>query len=280
MKKILFAFTATILLFSSCKLFVETPEIGLLLEKRFKNKLYKDFDTAAYNQVFAKHLDSISKGLPNAAVLKSFYQAKNQNPDWVTRFYFNGELDSLQNYISRSKAHGYNPAIFENEKLKALLESLTVNKFKSILDVYPVVADLELTAASSAIKYYNFVNFGSLNPRKIFTRYFIPVKRPDSTSTRSVLETKSILGLIKQIQPTSEAYTVLQKALASYEVMPSKDQAIKTVLVNMERQRWKLPELGEEYIEVNIPDFSLTWFNKKDTLSHMNVCVGGKREDD
>ena len=280
LKKILFAFTATILLFSSCKLFVETPEIGLLLEKRFKNKLYKDFDTAAYNQVFAKHLDSISKGLPNAAVLKSFYQAKNQNPDWVTRFYFNGELDSLQNYISRSKAHGYNPAIFENEKLKALLESLTENKFKSILDVYPVVADLELTAASSAIKYYNFVNFGSLNPRKIFTRYYIPVKRPDSTSTRSVLETKSILGLIKQIQPTSEAYTVLQKALASYEVMPSKDQAIKTVLVNMERQRWKLPELGEEYIEVNIPDFSLTWFNKKDTLSHMNVCVGGKREDD
>lgn len=48
----------------------------------------------------------------------------------------------------------------------------------------------------------------------------------------------------------------------------------------MERLRWKLPDLGEEYVEVNIPDFSLTWFNKQDTLSHMKVCVGGAREKD
>ncbi|MEJ7558798.1 MAG: L,D-transpeptidase family protein [Pedobacter sp.] len=281
MKKLLFALTAIILSLSSCKWFVETPEIGLLLEKRFKNKLYKDFDTAVYNQVFLNHFDSVSKELPNSSRLKSFYKINNQNPDWVTRFYFDGELDSLQHYISNSRVHGYNPEIFNNEKLKGILQELAENKFKSINEVYPVIADLELTAATSAIKYYNFVNFGSLNPRRLLNRYYIPVVRPDSLSTMNVLHTKSLTSLLQDVQPKAEAYTVLQQALARYEQSPSKDQPAKrTILVNMERQRWKLPKLGEEYVEVNIPDFSLTWFDKKDTLSHMKVCVGGRREDD
>jgi murein L,D-transpeptidase YcbB/YkuD len=43
--------------------------------------------------------------------------------------------------------------------------------------------------------------------------------------------------------------------------------------------RWQLPIKTEETVLVNIPDFSLTWFSKQDTLTHMNVCVGGKREE-
>lgn len=281
LKKILLASTVFVLLLSSCKWFRQTPEIGLLLEKRFKNKLYKDFDTAAYNKVFTEHFYSVSKELPNLKILKAFYQAENQHPVWIQKFYFNGELDSLNSYISRSKVHGYNPKIFNSEKLDSLLKTLGANQFKDISEVYPIIADLELTATESAIKYYNFVNFGSLNPRKLFTRYYIPVKRPDSTSMMGVLNTMNLTSLLTEIQPTTETYTVLQKALTNYELLPSKDpHAIMTVLVNMERQRWKLPELGDEYVEVNIPDFSLTWFNKKDTLSHMNVCVGGKREND
>ncbi|MBC7566805.1 MAG: L,D-transpeptidase family protein [Pedobacter sp.] len=281
LKKILLISTVVLLLLSSCKWFRQTPEIGLLLEKRFKNKLYKDFDTAAYNQVFIEHFDSVSKELSNVKILKAFYQVESQRPVWIQKFYFNGELDSLNNYISRSRVHGYNPKIFNSEKLDLLLKTLGANQFKDISEVYPIIADLELTATGSAIKYYNFVNFGSLNPRKLFTRYYIPVKRPDSTSIMVVLNTKNLTNLLKEIQPTTRSYILLQKALASFKLLSSKDpRAIMTVLVNMERQRWKLPKLGDEYVEVNIPDFSLTWFNKNDTLSHMNVCVGGKREDD
>ena len=53
---------------------------------------------------------------------------------------------------------------------------------------------------------------------------------------------------------------------------------IKILLVNMERLRWKLPDKGDEYIRVNIPDFTLTWVDGKDTVSYMKVCVGEKRE--
>ena len=280
LKKLLLVFTLFLLILSSCKWFKETPEIGLLLEKRFNNKLFKEFDTAAYNQVFVQHFDSVAKDLANVKILRAFYQSNNQSPEWVTKFYFNGEIDSLLSYISRSKAHGYNPKVFNQDKLEGLIQKLNANNFKSVDEVYPVIADLELTASGSAIKYYNFLNFGSVNPRVLINRYFIPVKRPDSSSTMNVIKTDHLATLLRDIQPKSDSYLVLQRSLANYQEAPTKDQRfIKTVLVNMERQRWKLPELGEEYVEVNIPDFSLTWFNKKDTLSHMNVCVGGKRED-
>ena len=42
----------------------------------------------------------------------------------------------------------------------------------------------------------------------------------------------------------------------------------------MERLRWKIPQKGAEYVEVNIPDFALTWFKDGDTLSRMKVVVG------
>jgi murein L,D-transpeptidase YcbB/YkuD len=279
LKKLLLVFSFLIVVLSSCNWSKETPEIGLLLEKRFKNKIFKSFDTAAYNQIFRQHFESQAKNLNNVKILKEFYDQHQGNPEWVSRFYFNGGLDTLGSYIGRSNVHGFNPEIFNQDKLGALLAQLDQNKFKTVEEVYPLIADLELTAVSSSIKYYNFVNFGSLNPRKIYTRYYIPVKRPDLETTTKVLNTKDLSGLLQTIQPKSESYVALQKALANYKRFPTKDQRIITsILVNMERQRWKLPALGDEYVEVNIPDFSLTWFNKKDTLSHMNVCVGGKRE--
>ncbi|RZK76659.1 MAG: L,D-transpeptidase [Pedobacter sp.] len=243
--------------------------------------MYKSFDTLAYNKVFRQHFENETKNLTNVKILKAFYKANNDSPDWVSRFYFNGELDSLKAYIGRSSLHGFDPKNFQSEKLSSLLQQLDKNQFKTIEEVYPLIADLELTSVSAALKYYNFVNFGSLNPRKLLTRYYIPVKRPDSASSINLLATKDLAKLLKDIQPHSDSYLVLQKALADYKRFPTKDQrAFKAIMVNMERQRWKLPELGEEYVEVNIPDFSLTWFDKKDTLSHMNVCVGGKREND
>ncbi len=265
----------------SCNWFRKTPAIGLILEKHFNNKLYKEFDTSVYNQVFIRYLDSVSVTLPNSKLIKAFYIDHAYTPEFVSKFYSNGNLDSLQLYISHSKQHGYNPELFSVKKLSALLVKLNQSKLKNIEEVYPIIAALELTAVTSTIKYHNFIYFGSVNPRKLFTRYYIPVERPDDASTSKVLNTKDLAGLLQSIQPRKVAYVTLQHAFDRYEQATVKDQqAIKTILVNMERQRWRIPDLGDEYVEVNIPDFSLTWFNKGDTLSHMNVCVGGKRDDD
>jgi hypothetical protein len=266
---------------NACNWFKETPEIGLVLAEHFGNKLYKKFDTAEYNVIFKRHFDSLQSKFSNPHTFKTYYLSKNNEPWLVTKYFANGELDTLKNYIGRSELHGFNPEVFGYKKLKMLLDELAANKFKSIAQVYPVVADLELNAAESLIKYNNFVYYGSLNPRKLLSRYYVPVKRPDSASMSAVLATNDLGKLLVDIQPNSDSYKDLQHEMLNYEQKGNKDEpALKTIKVNMERLRWKLPDLGEEYVEVNIPDFSLTWFKKQDTLSHMKVCVGGAREKD
>jgi murein L,D-transpeptidase YcbB/YkuD len=266
------------LLLQACGWFRETPEIGLVLTEHFKDKLYKKFDTLAYVQVFDRHFDSLSKDLSNPNTIRSFYQQHQDNPEFVTRHYINGELDTLINYISKSREHGFNPEYFGLDKLKALKNKLDANEFKSIEEVYPTIAALEIQAASSLVKYHNLVNYGSLNPRRILNRYYINVERPDSVKILKVLATPDLAGLLKTIQPASLQYKAFQKELAKLQATKGEEAKLKTVLVNMERLRWKLPAAGEEYVEVNIPDFSLTWFKEGDTLSHMKVCVGAKRE--
>lgn len=279
MKKLFLLLIPLCLLFNACNWFKETPEVGLKLAAHFDNKLYNKFDTAEYNVIFKRHFDSLKRNFSNPNTLKAYYEHHNSEPSLVTRFFADGALDTLKNYISRSEQHGFNPKIFGYKKLKALLEELSANKFKDIAEVYPVVADLELNAAESLIKYNNFVNYGALNPRKLLSRYYVPIKRPDSASMTAVLATHDLEKLLAEIQPSSSQYKALQAAMLNRAYKRSPEQ-LKAILVNMERMRWKLPDLGDEHVEVNIPDFSLTWFSGQDTLSHMKVCVGGAREKD
>ncbi|CAM4389700.1 L,D-transpeptidase catalytic domain [Pedobacter westerhofensis] len=281
MKKVLYLLLTFSVLLSACNWFKTTPEVGLVLSKHFNDKLYKDFDTAAYNVVFNRHFDSLKSTLSNPKVIGSYYSAQEHRTDLVTRFFTNGELDTLKNYISASTSHGFNPEIFRYTALNALLSKLSAHQFKSIADVYPVIADLELTAAASLLKYDTFIGYGSIIPRKVLNRYYVSTIRPDSASMLKVLESKSLAQLLRSIQPAGEDYLSLERELANLKKSPSVNAAaIKAIEVNMERLRWKIAGIGDEYVEVNIPDFSLTWFSHQDTVTHMKVCVGGRREKD
>ncbi|WP_354332414.1 L,D-transpeptidase family protein [Pedobacter sp. CG_S7] len=279
MKRIIGILLLLSLVLQACNWFKETPETGLVLAGHFNNKLYKAFDTAAYNQVFTLHFDANKKDLSNPNTIGSFYQNREFSPEFITHHYVNGDLDTLINYISRSRQHGFNPEYFGYQRLLQLKETLDANGFQTIAEAYPVLADLEIQAAESLVKYYSLVYFGSLNPQKLLSRYYITVKRPDSAGLIKVLSTPDLASFLKEIQPVSDQYLAFQKELIKVQSVKGAEEKLKTILVNMERLRWKLPERGEEYVEVNIPDFSLTWFKDQDTLSHMKVCVGKKRED-
>ncbi|GGI23912.1 hypothetical protein GCM10008119_10030 [Pedobacter mendelii] len=245
------------------------------MAEHFNNKIYKDFDTVAYDSVFVKTIDSLSDNFINPKTIKAFYAANINAPKLVTKFYVNGQLDSLTNYLENSTAHGFNPKIFKTDEIKNLLQELSTNKFKNVEESYPIIAKLEILSANAYLNYSNFLKFGLVNPRNIFSRYYIRVKRPDSLGMTNLLGSVSLLDTLRAIQPKLAQYKGLQSAYLKANSEAEK----RTLLLNMERFRWKMPETGDNYIQVNIADFKLTWFDKQDTVISMKVCVGGKRED-
>ena len=274
LKNLRFLIIPFIICVSACNWFKSPPEIGKVLSEHFKNKIYKDFDTVAYDSIFVKTLDSLSKGFINPKTVRAFYDENHREPRLVTKFYTNGELDSLTAYLENSKVHGFNPQIFKVDQIKALLKELSDNQFTKVEDTYPVIAKLEALSANAYLNYNNFLKYGVVNPRNIFSRYYIKVKRPDSAGMIRLLASESILDTLRAVQPSSAQYKGLQRAYLA----ASTENEKRILLLNMERFRWKMPETGSNYVQVNIPDFKLTWFDKADTVISMKVCVGGKRE--
>jgi len=270
-----------VLFLSACEWFKPKPEIGMTLAAHFNDKRYKKFDTAAYNVVFRAKLDAWEGRLSNPKVTRAYYEAHEFKPELVTRFYPSGALDRLRDAAGKSREDGFNPEVFKAAALTELLKKLDGNTFKRLEDIYPVIAELELTSADAILKYHTFMRYGGVNPRKYFNRYYIEVKRPDSLQLDSVLQRADLPGLLKDAQQASPAYLALKQALAFYRDSLRTDDhpLIRTLKVNMERQRWQLPLQAEEMVRVNIPDFSLTWFKNMDTLAYMKVCVGAKREE-
>ena len=265
--------------FSACNWFKEKPEIAVVLSEHFDNKLYNKFDTAVYLPIFKAKLEEQRKGFLNPKLITAFYEKNEYLPQLVTKFYVNGQLDTLKAFIVASKADGFNPEIFNLANYEKQLQTLNKNQFKKIDEVYDLIADLELNTAYVLNKYTNFMAYGSINPRNFFNRFYIPVKRPDSLTMDSVLHTENLVETLKSVQPTDKSYLQLKRALASYQANSGEaSSTINTIKMNLERMRWRLPKKTEELVVVNIPDFKLTWFKQDDTLASMNVCVGAKRE--
>lgn len=278
-KTLLFIVSCSLL--SACSWFKSKPEIALVLAEHFDNKLYKQFDTTEYRLVFDQKWEELSKDLAHPKVTKAFYQHHDYRPLLVTRFFVNGALDSLYTYLESSKTDGFNPNIFGTSEIGGLIGKLSANRFKKIEEVYPVIAELELQSANALLKYSSFVKYGSVNPRRIFNRYYINLKRSDSLSLDSTLNTPDMVAVLRNSQQQSDDYRGLKQALAQYRdsLKNENHPAITTIKLNMERMRWQLPIQTDEKVLVNIPDFKLTWLRQRDTLVRMNVCVGGKREE-
>ncbi|MGY3052292.1 murein L,D-transpeptidase YcbB/YkuD [Pedobacter sp. UYEF25] len=258
----------------SCNWFKKPPLIGKVLAEHFKNKLYTKFDSVIYDSIFVRKRDSLAMQFSNPKILEAFYKKNDYNPVFVTKFFINGQLDSLQRYLDDSDIHGINPKIFQTAQIKALLAKLASNKATNLTQIYPVIADLELLSANAYLNYTNYLSYGVINPRRVVSRYYINVNRPDSVKMMKTLSSSNLVNALTDVQPKSEQYLALQKAF-----LETRDDALKRILsINMERRRWKLPAMGENFVEVNVPDFKLTWYDKNDTLITMKVCVGGKRE--
>lgn len=274
-KNLRFPLFLLLIAIASCKWFKSPPKVAKVLTEHFKDESYDDFDTVAFDSVFVHTIDSLKAGFINPKALKNFY-VQAPPPQLVTKFFANHQLDSLLVYLENSKAHGINPKVFKTTKIDSLLKILSANKFKNVSESYPIIAQLEILSANAYLNYSNFLRFGTVNPRNIFSRYYIKLKRPDSASMLALLSTGNLVDTLKAVQPQSAQYKALQKAYLN----ATSDSERQVLLVNMERFRWQMPEPLDNFIQVNIPDFKLTWLNNQDTIITMKVCVGGKREAD
>ncbi len=263
------------LVFQSCE--ESKSDIGRLLYKETKNKIYQNVDSVQYNLIFKQVLLQSEKQLDSTGVIKGFYGKKSNTAFFIKQFASEKKLRQLLKYYGNAPLHGLNPELFDHAKLKGLLDTLYApNKVKTVDEAYKIIARVELLTAASLIKYTNALQYGTVNPQKTFSRYYMKTARPDSVSMAKVFDISDLKSYLEHIQPQDKAYKKLQAALHQGYVYPglNKAETEKIIKLNLERLRWKNKNNDDRYVWVNIPDFALTYYVHGKSELTMKVCVG------
>lgn len=259
------------------------PEIAEILHKKFKNKVFQKLDKEAFDTVFVKVLEERKTMLRSPKLIKNFYESNGYNPVFVLKHLPKDEIQLLATYYQKANEHGLDPEIFNYTKLKELTNKFyDENAINSADEAYRAIAELEILTANSLINYSSALQYGVINPKWIYARYYTNTPRPDSVSMAKVFYIADMKSFLDSIQPQSNAYKEMQKALISGVTAPgmSREETERILKVNLERLRWKNKPQASKYVWVNIPDYRLQVMENGKSVLGMNVCVGKGRNMD
>jgi len=219
----------------------------------------------------------------------NFYTARNDTPLWFGGAILDERRESLQRRLLSADEDGMNASDYP-----VPLISATETDPRKIAE-----ADLILSASAVAFaRDARGARIDTLKLSKLITpRLVIP--RPTMVLT-DLMGTQNVGDRLQTYQPRHKAYLDLKAKLMelrettgslseSAPVAKAPPQKARTttamvsmmapsafdIVVNMERWRWVPPELGENYIFVNLPEFTLKLIRKGE-VAHVTRTVVGK----
>jgi murein L,D-transpeptidase YcbB/YkuD len=257
--------------------------MGDILFKKTQNKVFKDVTYEGLAEVFQKVLAQQRSELNYGQFLANYYSKNGYDPVFVMDHIFNKDSTIAVSYYQKAHEHGLDPEMFKADEIAKLINKLYDKKQITTIDeAYQVIARLELLSANSLIRYSNIIQYGAINPKYIYARYYTVTQRPDSNTINQVFRVTDMKKYLDSIQPKDASYLVLQKALASNTAAPgiSPEETKRIIITNLERLRWKNKPTDKKYVVVNIPDFRLDVMEDGISTLNMKVCVGQGRNMD
>lgn len=251
-------------------------DIARLLYGKTPNKYFKKLDADSVAVAIQSEIDR--ERLP--AAFTGFYQSHDDEPVVILRYFNSDLLKKLADRLDAAGDHGMDPGYFKAAVYRKLLnEFYDKNAITSTGQAHRELARLELMTAGLLVKYANALQYGVIDPGKVFQRYAIETSEPDSISVKQILETRQLSGYLDSIQPKDPQYVALQHALTNHTALSglSWEESRRVLAVNLERLRWKNKPAAHKYVLVNIPDFHLDVIENGRSVLGMKVCVGKGR---
>ena len=233
---------------------------------------------------------------------RRFYQQEEQGLVWMSaKDGIGPQADVLVQWLKEAEKEGLSAAYFGVETIEHDLHWLRTRQFDSIPqgadsireDINHVAARLDYQLTKACLRFVTGQRFGYLNPHRTFnfmdpqkqddtgrilryrSLFDMDIERPDSAFFAGLLhsiETGDIEDDLRESQPRDAYYQQLKKMLAT----ATGEDAIKRIICNMERRRWRYLKPineSEKRVVVNIPAFHLYAYGG-DTLLHMKVVCG------
>jgi len=199
----------------------------------------------------------------NPALLRRFYARHDFEPVWTTR---PAQANALVHAVLRAGDHGLDPALFH---AGLLVRRSTLSPL-----------DRELMLSDAFLSYADALARGAVPVER---RRDDEVLAPESIDVAAVLDeaadSADPAATIEALAPATPTYRALREALRKYRSGASagdagRSQRLRTIEVNLERQRWLPRPLPADRVWVNIADERLVLYRAGQPIFSTRVVVG------
>ena len=199
----------------------------------------------------------------NVTLLRRFYARGGFAPVWTTR---PAQAASLVNAVLRAGDQGLDPAWFHAGLLRR-------RATLSPLDRELVLSDAFLTYADALAR--GAVPLGQRSDDEVLTPGPIDVAAALDTATHSA----DPAAVIEALAPTTPTYRALRQALRQYRSgapagQTATTELLRTIVVNLERQRWLPRPLPADRVWVNVAAERLVLYRAGQPAFSTRVVVG------
>src|SRR6476469_4435270 len=202
------------------------------------------------------------------AALDAFYAARSGPPVWVTPMGFSAKAQATIDEIGKADDCGLSASAFQLPPAGILPKTVDDQ----------AVAEIKLQLA--VLKYARFARGGRVNPSSLSNILDLatPIRDPKIVLAEiSVSPTPD--SYLQSLHPKHEQFQNLRQALLKARggggaSKPASERDIQKIVINMERWRWMPEDLGNIYVQDNVPEYML-YVVKDGKVIHSDKIVVG-----
>ncbi len=261
----------------------KNAEFSKLAAKSTGNKVFKQMDPEVLAEKLKAKQQAMTKRFRNPKFMAAYYEQQEYQPVVLQKIFSEKQMDSVMAILDSVGNHGLSANMFNAAKIRTLYTDMKdQKKLNSVEQAYDSLTELELLLAAAITDYGDVMQFGAVSPRRIYAQYYTETKRPDEKSFTTSLNAENPKEYLDSIQPKDKAYLTMQRELKRLSAFggTNNEEAIRILMVNLERMRWQNKPNGDKYVLVNIPDFTLDVIENGKSALKMKVCVGEGRNKD
>jgi murein L,D-transpeptidase YcbB/YkuD len=213
--------------------------------------------------------------LRSGNLLLRFYTRRLYWPAWSNDTGLLPQVDSLLQALHGAESEGLRAQDYHLTRLEGLWTELRQQQSQAGPLSAAVLADLDLLLTDALLTYGSHLLYGRMTPRTSNVMFDTSQEKVDVVAVlQQGLETDRLAEALHSLLPRHPDYASLRQALARYRQTPGAERRVQQIIQNMERWRWLPQDLGQRYILVDVPAYTLHVVEGEQPVMTMRVVVG------
>ena len=206
------------------------------------------------------------------AIEREFYKERGYTPAWIDGDRTTEPMKELVRHLHFAEAHALDSARYHVAEFERIRQESQTRLRGTRFDV-AIVPELDAKLTYAYLSYAADLLAWSTSPSQVSKNWLTNPKKEDlKARLTSALEKGNVRDSLEGLAPTHPQYKGLQAALLRERENPTGQ--LEKIAMNLERWRWAPRDLGDRYVLVNVPAYTLQVMEGDSPALAMRIIVG------